>query len=110
MMKNKKDYIILFIILFLVIIISILGNEYIGYEHNLVSEIHEYKCEIVDVIDIDGNKCDIIVKTNTNEYYTIDSNFDFYNDINTDDNYHKCRVIERYHRNKLYDTLIILIF
>lgn len=109
-MKSKKDSIILFIILFLVIIISIFGNEYIGYEHNLVSEICEYKCEIVDVTNINGNQCDIIVKTNTDEYYTIESNFDFYNNINNDDNYHKCRVIKRYHRNKLYDTMIILIF
>lgn len=109
-MKSKKDSIILFIILFLVIIISILGNEYIGYERNLVSEIHEYKCEIVDVTNINGNQCDIIVKTNTDEYYVVESNFDFYNNINNVDNYHKCRVIKRYHRNKLYDTMIILIF
>lgn len=109
-MKNKKDSIILFIVLFLVIIVSILGNEYVGYEHNLVSEIHEHKCEIVDVTNIDGNKCDIIVKTDTDEYYTIESNFDFYNNINSDDNYHKCRIIDRYRHDKLYDTIIILIF
>ena len=94
---NKRK-IIFFIVLFVLIIITTLFNYYINYTTNLVVNINDYKCEFVNITTIDDKKCNILIKTNT------------YHNLYNDENYHKCRIIDRYRNDVLYDTTIILIF
>ena len=106
----SKRKIIFFISLSIIIIISTLSNYYINYTNNLVSNINEYKCEFVNVTNIDDTKCNVLIKTITNEYYLVEISNKTYHNLYNVENYHKCRIINRYHNNKLYDTIIILIF
>ena len=105
---NKRK--IMFFIVLFVLIITTLFNYYINYTTNLVVNINDYKCEFVNITTIDDKKCNILIKTITNEYYSLEiSNKTYYNLYN-DENYHKCRIIDRYRNDVLYDTTIILIF
>lgn len=106
---NKKK-IIFFILLFVVIITSILFNHYIDYNNNLVSNISEYKCEFINVTTSDNKNYNILIKTITDEYYLLEISNNTYHNLYNDENYHKCRIIDRYHNDILYDTMIILIF
>ena len=106
---NKRK-IIFFIVLFVLIIITTLFNYYINYTTNLVVNLNDYKCEFVNITTIDDKKCNILIKTITNEYYSLEISNNTYHNLYNDENYHKCRIIDRYCNDVLYDTTIILIF
>ena len=75
---NKRK-IIFFIVLFVLIIITTLFNYYINYTTNLVVNINDYKCEFVNNTTIDDKKCNILIKTLTNEYYSVEISNNFSN-------------------------------
>lgn len=109
-MKLKKSRILIFEIVIILLAIVLFGNEFIHQERDTVSEISEYKCQIITVYEIENGFYNVIVKTEKDEVYSIKTEHIFYDNIVDDNNYHKCRVIKKYHRDKLYSTNVFLIF